>query len=114
LERGISQPLSFVFRYRNSNTEVSHDTGNAAKNAEMIKSIANPHWGIQQQLLCSDSESARSETPLEVFTFAKRLQNGYNSYCLREANTYQEVITMCNIDCSFIWQILSQLCGVSC
>ena len=31
-----------------------------------------------------------------------------------EANTYQDVNTMCNVDCSFICQILSQLCCFGC
>ena len=52
--------------------------------------------------------------PLAGFTFAKKLQIGYNLYCLRETNTYQEVYKMCNFDCSFIWEILSQLCGFGC
>jgi len=46
-----------------------------------------------------------------IIAFAKRLQNGYNPNCLREANPYQEVNQMCNFDCGMIWQILCQLFG---
>ena len=51
---------------------------------------------------------------MEGFTFEKWLQNGYNQYCLRETNTYQEVNQMCNFDCSTIWQILCRLFGFGC
>ncbi len=42
------------------------------------------------------------------------LQNGYNQYCLRETNTYQEVNQMCNFDCGTVWQILCRLFGFGC
>ena len=52
----------------------------------------------------------------------KWLQISYNHTCPRETNTEKEVGKMfffncdsiCNFDCSSIWQILSQLCGFGC